>query len=528
MSNREPCTTTTTTTMPSVCYFCNEPIKERYLPEHVQFCGAVLVECPEKCGSYVPRKNFRLHQRYCRKRIYESNLLPGTSPALAQSPDSARWNSVPRSSRITTSNEATWKENVDKTLISLRSSLASANAASASAEADRNMLMHNASVTSRRFEKEEKSLAALRQLTCRGLDEIRQENSAIENRIRNLDAAMLQMEKVMFRNFGAISSRFETLQNSVVSLQEKIQIMKDDGGVAIKYGEQNELLLKVDDLTKFVVKESAIVRDLWDEQSKRCNDLKLELEIRCKISKELEKTQNLLSEKIEIVVTEIRRRANEIMELKDSLKKMKSQSKRMMELLEDLVLEKDEYLLGEMEKREKAAVPPSYHVAAAAAVTTGRLLWRIDRYKEKMNDAKEKDTITQSPVFYSKDYGYALRMELLMNGRRQWTGRHLIGCLRVVPGEWDPLLDWPCILRATVTLRDQENPANDVRKIVKTKSHGFDENNDCYDKDSGFDMFIPHSTLTRCTGLTKNDVIFLDIKITDLSTSQSASSVVQS
>lgn len=146
-------------------------------------------------------------------------------------------------------------------------------------------------------------------------------------------------------------------------------------------------------------------------------------------------------------------------------------------------------------------------------IPDGRYIWRIERYKEKMSSAKESNGVLYSPKFYNKQYGYAMRMELLLNGKGQWKDRHVIGCLRVIDGLWDPLLDWPCILTARVVMRDQVNPANDMRKLVKTI--GRREPTDP-DSESGFYMFIPHSMLTRHCGFTKDNVVFLDIQIKDI------------
>lgn len=40
----------------------------------------------------------------------------------------------------------------------------------------------------------------------------------------------------------------------------------------------------------------------------------------------------------------------------------------------------------------------------------GHLIWRIDRYTSKLNDAKENDIILKSPIFCNKQYGYTLRV----------------------------------------------------------------------------------------------------------------------
>lgn len=151
--------------------------------------------------------------------------------------------------------------------------------------------------------------------------------------------------------------------------------------------------------------------------------------------------------------------------------------------------------------------------------TNGRLLWRIEQYSKKLRWATENDGTLFSPVFHDREYGYTLRVELLLNGKGRWKNRNMIGCVRAVDGEWDALLEWPCILRASVTLRSQENPLNNLSRIVKSvKSKECDNDCDLY-------MFIPHSTLEK-SEYVKEDVLFLDVQVKDLQNSKSSPSLL--
>lgn len=50
-------------------------------------------------------------------------------------------------------------------------------------------------------------------------------------------------------------------------------------------------------------------------------------------------------------------------------------------------------------------------------------------------------------------------MELHINGNGKWRGRHMTCGLQVLPGPWDSILPWPCVLPVEVTLRNQsKNP----------------------------------------------------------------------
>lgn len=49
---------------------------------------------------------------------------------------------------------------------------------------------------------------------------------------------------------------------------------------------------------------------------------------------------------------------------------------------------------------------------------------------------------------------FAFQLDLILNGIGKWKGRNMLAGLSVVPGEWDPLLQWPCRLKADIILRD--------------------------------------------------------------------------
>lgn len=111
-----------------------------------------------------------------------------------------------------------------------------------------------------------------------------------------------------------------------------------------------------------------------------------------------------------------------------------------------------------------------------------------------MNDAKESEVPIKSPLFSNKHYGYALRLDVFLNGIGTWKNRNLIACLTVVNGEYDTLLPWPCKLKADIILRDQPedlNNATDITKLVITKKR-----NDRLEYQNQF-IHIPHQVINR-------------------------------
>lgn len=145
-----------------------------------------------------------------------------------------------------------------------------------------------------------------------------------------------------------------------------------------------------------------------------------------------------------------------------------------------------------------------------------RLLWRITEVESKLARAKENDIVLRSPVFYTHQYGYKIRVLLYLNGLNKWKDRYALACLHVLKGEYDMLLPWPCSIEGTVTLRDLSNisqPKN-FMKYIKTKKRQGDEDEDEPQESNSTYIFIPHSTLLKGNYI-KEDSLFLDININE-------------
>lgn len=65
---------------------------------------------------------------------------------------------------------------------------------------------------------------------------------------------------------------------------------------------------------------------------------------------------------------------------------------------------------------------------------------------------------------------YIFQAEINLNGIGKWKGRHITCTVRLVPGPYDPLLEWPCDLNINIVLKDQ--PAN--RSQVRARKSMWD------------------------------------------------------
>lgn len=454
------------------CYFCNEFLEERYLPEHVNHCAAVLEECPNKCGVYIPRRNIEGHRRSCNKKMRNSQI---------------------------NIQESMWKEKVFSVLTLLRSAINDG-------EREQIRLKDSLSRNLNFLHSQQESLAALRLNVMESVEEIHTSNALLNERLNDLEVINDDMQHCTSLSFQRISEQLKLFEGDLISEQSNH-----------KHVPLDDWFKELKDLKTFVARESIRISDTWQDHSRRINDIKLELEMKRKILHELISKHDIMSEKVNTLSEEICKHSEILVNQKTDIKSLKFQMKENLKYIEELIVET-------CKPEPSINSHPCALECSEFTSTNGRLIWRIDRYKQEMNEAKENDRPLYSPIFFNKEYGYTLRMELFLNGRGQWKDRHIIGCLRVENGKWDPLLDWPCVFRAIVILRDQDNPANDLRKVVKTI--GRDKNNtDDPDRESGLYMFVPHTTLSRYPGYTKNNVMFLDIQVKDIKTSVSTTSL---
>lgn len=454
------------------CYFCNDFLEEKYLYDHVKHCGAVLEECPLKCGVYVPRKNVEDHRKTCNRSTIRGN------------------------NQIKEIQDFSWRNKVFSALILLRSIIDNE-------EKERRSLQDNMCQCVKLLNFQQESTDTLHFEVTRAINECRDSNITFNQRLNNLEVTCNNIEQHTNLSFQRISEQLKILHDELTNEQNKHDEVVD------------KWCLELTDLKTFLSKESIHLNNMWQEQQKSFHDLKLELEMRCKNSKELIDQQTYITEEMKNLKEEVQQQTEIVTNQESDIKGLKLQMKENLKYLVKLIIENSEF------KNQELLECQCEHFGQYSI--NGRLLWRIDRYKEKLAAAKKNDCVLYSPKFLNKEYGYTLRMKLFLNGIGQWKERHIIGCLQVETGKWDPLLDWPCVLKATVTLRNQENPTNDIKKVVKAV--GQDKSNSDVNRETGIYMFIPHTTLTRYSGYIRDNALFLDIQVKDIKTSVSMSSL---
>ncbi|XP_057684925.1 TNF receptor-associated factor 4-like isoform X2 [Corythoichthys intestinalis] len=90
----------------------------------------------------------------------------------------------------------------------------------------------------------------------------------------------------------------------------------------------------------------------------------------------------------------------------------------------------------------------------------GVLIWKLSDYSRKLQEAKLRSNHEFfSPPFYTHRYGYKLQVSAFLNGNGSGEGSHLSVYIRVLPGEYDNLLEWPFAYKVTFSILDQSDPS---------------------------------------------------------------------
>lgn len=127
------------------------------------------------------------------------------------------------------------------------------------------------------------------------------------------------------------------------------------------------------------------------------------------------------------------------------------------------------------QRQELRALRSLTTVPAAASCTGGELYWRIPEFRRKLAECKAASaaggpatdaatataaavTVTGeliSPPFYTSPGGYKLAVSAFPNGNGSGEGEYLSLYIKVLPGEFDHVLEWPFPLTVTFTVYDQ-------------------------------------------------------------------------
>lgn len=470
------------------------------IQDHLAQCSQTLIECPNRCTAYVPRKQLEDHLQLCPKSLpsskvllhYQNHQFQSTSPSSTHSHEAT--NALFDRLQL-----------LEHDLNRVREALHEESRQRHKLIVDVGTLRRRHAVDDGWTEQVGDVLTALKR--CLGeesqtrCDEIQQLRIDIDRlsasysettvwreqmhaQLQQLEADMLPVEDGASGK-GAWRTYIDVLLNDqrsmamrMYKLENELSLVAQRGNDAAMMAATNEVLITEKCAQ---VDEIVAVRQAEHRASKRISvhdtvGRMATVDFELKSLKHICTAAEDKCDRLERVVCEVR--------------KMASATQQQL----------SERLEHERLQRQMVAIENVH----------GHLIWRIDGFAAKMQSARDDDVTTlHSPSFCNRQYGYTLRLDVHLNGLGTWRGRHVLACLTVVPGgDWDTLLAWPCKLRADIRLRDQPadvRAANDVRKTITAKGTA-----DVYEQAQY--IFITHKSLRRGSYV-RDDTIFFEVRV---------------
>jgi TNF receptor-associated factor 4 len=150
-------------------------------------------------------------------------------------------------------------------------------------------------------------------------------------------------------------------------------------------------------------------------------------------------------------------------------------------------------------------------------------VWKIKDVRKKLREARgtEGFELTSDP-FYTSETGYKLQASLFLNGNGVGDNTHVSVYVKILPGDYDPLLQWPFPHNVSFTLYDQHPDAEKAVNVVESfrpdpSWENFKRPSSTSNPDTlgfGFPMFVPHNILFHPSRhYIRDDAMFLRVKI---------------
>ncbi|KAH8303978.1 hypothetical protein KR044_012570 [Drosophila immigrans] len=457
-SSQQPKSTTIIKYEKSSCLFCNEWFDAQTFTEHLIHCGQVLEECPNSCHVFIPRIRMRSHLKEC----------PRNKPQQAQQP------------RLSVS-----MERLDQ-------------------HADHRVQVLEQDITTIRSVLNEEIRQRLHLITDVG--NIRKHNQVVEDWTRDTDESINELRRQLEeegaqRVFATEQNQVDTQYccNITQSLKDQVELKLDDmqqhinqlsGDVSYHQNQLNDNIIKLEEL---VFENERLNRDKFAQIEQFLQEINED------VKSKLGNSSEFATSKQATLDYEVK-----------NVKSMVCETEERIEKLQVIVQDLDKSLHQTMQNIAdiENQLAMQQRIASVQNIR-GHLIWRIKDYSKKLEEAKQYDTILHSAMFSNKAFGYALRLDIYLNGKGTWKGRNLIACLNVLSGEYDPLLNWPCRLQAEIIIRDQSSIALETQDYVKTiyvrkKSDDYIQSNQYF--------HIPHKVITSRNYL-RNDSLFVEVRV---------------
>lgn len=211
----------------------------------------------------------------------------------------------------------------------------------------------------------------------------------IESQIENLKEEMRPLEKIK-REVDSELDRLTAKVNSSETLRSELNAQKE---AFLKEQISNretrsDFKTKIEEMRDFFTQENAVVAAIW-------NDQKTEIGIVCDKVNEIQTGLEELKAKCTGLIFDLKTASQISSDASERLELRERETNEMKNSLSQLKL--DVEILEE-------------NVFIGSGYSPGRLLWKLSGFNTKLEKAKENNVVLKSPIFYSHEYGYKLRV----------------------------------------------------------------------------------------------------------------------
>ena len=150
--------------------------------------------------------------------------------------------------------------------------------------------------------------------------------------------------------------------------------------------------------------------------------------------------------------------------------------------------------------------------------TGGVFVWKINEVQRRYREAMEGKTLSlYSPPFYTSPHGYRMCIRTYLYGDGTGKGSHISVFFVIMKSEHDQLLSWPFKQKVTISLLNQDTPAEQFSHITETflpdsSSSSFQKPESEMNVASGFPKFVKKSVL-KDPRFVKGDTMYLRVRV---------------
>lgn len=144
----------------------------------------------------------------------------------------------------------------------------------------------------------------------------------------------------------------------------------------------------------------------------------------------------------------------------------------------------------------------------------GVLLWRIDNYFKKKQDAQTRRKLClYSPPFSTSEHGYQMCAQVYLNGDGMGKGTHISIFFKILKSPFDPLLSWPFKQKVTLMILDQKFMQHHITESFRPDPDSSSFKRPVSDSNigSGCPLFSSHENIEVGEKFIVEDTLFIKI-----------------